>query len=52
MGIALVSHQHSINIVLAAIDLTSQDIPSMSEKRISKKRIEPSAKPAFCLEII
>jgi len=52
MGIASVSHQHAIQTVLAAIDLAFQDIPSMSDKRISKKRIGPSARPAFCLEII
>jgi len=36
--------------VLAAIDLASQDIPSMSERRIRRKRRGPSARPAFFLE--
>jgi hypothetical protein len=50
MGIASVSHQHAIQTVLAAIDFASQDIPSMSERRMSKKRIGPSTRPVFCLE--
>ena len=35
-----------------AIDLASQDIPSMSESRMNKKSTGPSTRPAFRLEII
>lgn len=52
MGIASVNHQHAIHAVLAAIDLASQGIPSMSERRMNKKSTGPSTRPAFRLDII